>query len=104
MAHSSADTSTTRGERPLADLWLTLALRAGAKRARFADSKAPIRELLAGSSSRRFSPEKRPCHLHGSPAYSRSAFPRPYRPVVRTLPFHGSNTGSNPVRVAFDVS
>lgn len=24
---------------------------------------------------------------------------RPYRPVVRTLPFHGSNTGSNPVRV-----
>ena len=25
---------------------------------------------------------------------------RPYRPAVRTPPFHGGNTGSNPVRVA----
>ncbi len=25
---------------------------------------------------------------------------RPYRPAVRTPPFHGGDTGSNPVRVA----
>ncbi len=35
-----------QGERPLADLWLTLAQSAGVKRERFADSKAPLRELL----------------------------------------------------------
>ena len=31
------------------------------------------------------------------------ALSRPYRPAVRTLPFHGGNTGSNPVRVAKNV-
>ncbi len=31
-------------------------------------------------------------------------FVRPVRLVVRTLPFHGGNTGSNPVRVAIFFS
>jgi hypothetical protein len=35
------------GDRPLADLWLTLARNAGAQRARFADSTGPLTELLA---------------------------------------------------------
>ena len=35
------------GDRPLADLWLTLAQRAGVKRDRFADSTGPLRELVA---------------------------------------------------------
>lgn len=34
------------GDRPLADLWLTLARRAGVKRERFADSTGPLAELL----------------------------------------------------------
>ena len=29
---------------------------------------------------------------------------RPYRPAVRTLPFHGGNRGSNPRRVAIPDS
>ncbi|MEO6742797.1 MAG: DUF1552 domain-containing protein [Chthoniobacteraceae bacterium] len=35
------------GERPLADLWLTLAHRAGVKRERFADSTGTLKEVLA---------------------------------------------------------
>jgi hypothetical protein len=33
------------GDRPLADLWLTLAQRGGVRRGRFADSTGPLREL-----------------------------------------------------------
>ncbi len=35
------------GDRPLADLWLTLAGQGGVRRERFADSTGPLRELLA---------------------------------------------------------
>ena len=35
------------GDRPLADLWLTLAQQGGARRPRFADSTGPLKELLA---------------------------------------------------------
>ena len=35
------------GQRPLADLWLTLAQRAGLKRNRFADSMGTLKELAA---------------------------------------------------------
>lgn len=35
------------GDRPLADLWLTLAREGGVRRERFADSTGPLRELLA---------------------------------------------------------
>jgi hypothetical protein len=35
------------GQRPLADLWLTLAQQSGAKRERFADSTGPLTQLLA---------------------------------------------------------
>jgi hypothetical protein len=33
------------GQRPLADLWLTLAQQAGVKRERFADSTGSLKEL-----------------------------------------------------------
>lgn len=35
------------GDRPLADLWLTLAQQGGVRRERFADSTGPLRELVA---------------------------------------------------------
>jgi len=35
------------GDRPLADLWLTLARQGGVRRERFADSTGPLRELVA---------------------------------------------------------
>jgi hypothetical protein len=35
------------GDRPLADLWLTLARQGGVQRERFADSTGPLRELVA---------------------------------------------------------
>lgn len=35
------------GDRPLADLWLTLAQQGGVRRDRFADSTGPLRELIA---------------------------------------------------------
>jgi hypothetical protein len=35
------------GDRPLADLWLTLAQQGGALRPRFADSTGPLNQLLA---------------------------------------------------------
>jgi hypothetical protein len=34
------------GDRPLADLWLTLARQGGVRRERFADSTGPLRELV----------------------------------------------------------
>ena len=35
-----------------------------------------------------------------APSIFPTHFQRPYRPAVRTPPFHGGDTGSNPVRVA----
>ena len=39
-----------------------------------------------------------------NPIFSRSFKERPYRPAVRTPPFHGGDTGSNPVRVASSLA